>query len=580
MTLVMNSMALVPPQSTIFALPTGINRLAPKILLAIFDLLRSKYNRVWLRHNVAWDWIAVTHVCQYWRNVALALDRDADTVFERLAANLWSTICYDDNVRRIETFLERSGDAELDISYSSVENLPSGKGSAIDGIGKIAQPEQVRRIGKLRVNVYRRNSGVLFEKICELLRQLMPRLRVIHISNHSSSSRLELPSSSTQAAPLLRRYYINGFQFPVTHNFPINLEHLILVHIENVSLKGFLACLEACPGLKVLALEGISWTMPVDLEPFGEIGAHPLTLPYLQKLSIDSAVSHVECFRILFSHIKVPDDLDWRWSFDVNASGWIDQLLQDGFYLDWMSAPIDCRSLLIDVLRGVSVSLLLESKRTRKKTWSDPDNLSTELCTKCLVLSSEPEPLEDYPISSLFSKLAQISRRCNLEGVENLTLKLTLVDEAGDKAVVTEEDWLQLLQTLPSVRFVTLTHSSGSDIQADAKSFFKLLAKQVSPGDKVCCPNLECVTIVIPRGIAVDAEFLECLKDGLKARKECGFGLRSLRVDSGHLTDRDFGVVAEYVDELVVSAFSPARVRSPAKAWQIGPLYLFQCVED
>lgn len=142
--------------SDIFSLP-------PELLVIIFEFYLLQCPQ-----QEPDDWAALTHVCSYWRDIALSTPR------------LWTTIVLPAKPRFLSAKLKRSGNAILDVD---VKRDPPGYEDALEREQSALLElvfEQIHRIGRLDIRCPSlRSSRCLPEPVDA------PQLRILHCNQHT-----------------------------------------------------------------------------------------------------------------------------------------------------------------------------------------------------------------------------------------------------------------------------------------------------------------------------------------------------------------------------------------------------------
>ncbi|PPR07153.1 hypothetical protein CVT24_010701 [Panaeolus cyanescens] len=263
---------------------TSISFLPPELLREIFLYLRDEWPSSIFETSsvprVKFGWINVTHVCRFWREVALQYPQLWTQVDVGLAN--WA-----------EMVLERSKGADI-----SLEILPNIETSAQRVLWDVlSQPHRLRQI-----KLYSRfNSKSLYKEAFERLKDVAaPRLRSLVIAG----SCVDLPTILDKnflggGTPRLRHLDVQGYFIPWTSPILSGLHVLNIQPTHNFGshASDFLAALRRLPDLEELTLG----RLPQDLESFDK--KQVISFPRLAKLTFEGSGQE---FIALLRHLRFP----------------------------------------------------------------------------------------------------------------------------------------------------------------------------------------------------------------------------------------------------------------------------------
>ncbi|CAL1698645.1 unnamed protein product [Somion occarium] len=249
-----------------------ISSLPPELLIEIFlchiDLLLKSFHE--------WDsrpafWFVVTHVCRYWRDLALACPQ------------LWTLIFARDRLECISAVLERSGDMPLDVHHSDSDK------SCLH-----ATLEALHRIRTLIVHL----TDNQYTEFMHILPRPAPLLRRLSINTYmiqTDPPRAEHVLSFLNDVPALQDLSTNLYFNEFRHLLPPSLTRLE-IPIAPGFMSQVLECLFSLPLLNDLLLRmGDSFDATYN--------GRPVSLSHLRRLEISG--SSVNLVHIL-SHLEFP----------------------------------------------------------------------------------------------------------------------------------------------------------------------------------------------------------------------------------------------------------------------------------
>lgn len=269
-----------------------IARLPPELLSAIFlayaTSVREDYTHSW-REVQPYLWVQVTHVCRYWRDVALD------------CAVLWSWVVPVSEACT-QAMLSRSRQAPLTVNLNtqlSYRTRPLPNPHVIDTIH-----QQWARIGQAQIEL---PNPALTNLVAPLLRALDVRS---WCSNEDVMD--TTPLFHPSCTPALRRISWFG---GLSRNsfFPLlgpNVEELRVVPtFSAITVETWVSVLENMPQLRVLSLDGAVHSEPVRLLAFDPTAGPSVGLHHLQRLTL-SATASILGEACLLSRLTVPADAD------------------------------------------------------------------------------------------------------------------------------------------------------------------------------------------------------------------------------------------------------------------------------
>ncbi|KAI0695413.1 hypothetical protein C8T65DRAFT_743982 [Cerioporus squamosus] len=296
-----------------------VNRLAPELFVKIFKYLVEP--TIFKDESMAelfspaarlGSLISATHVCYYWRQIALG------------AAELWTTIPLH-NLPLALTFLPRSQSSPLDLDLVLPEKH--------DRLFQIIQDILLPQTPRLRTLILRVREYESLRRVVRKLRLAAPELEElliwqIEIGHRERGGRDALPMADPShplfagELPSLRTFSTHGVDIPLPLPAPKALVHL---HIHNnmaLSDKALIDLLAQCPGLQSLEVkEDIGFSFRRGLRTYVDGRRPVIKLPHLRCLKLE--VYLPERAAALLYHIAVPSSTQ----FVVESS-------HDGFGID------------------------------------------------------------------------------------------------------------------------------------------------------------------------------------------------------------------------------------------------------
>ncbi|KAF5350233.1 hypothetical protein D9758_007815 [Tetrapyrgos nigripes] len=261
-----------------------INQLPAEILCKIFMLCitpNEHYARTY-RDSLRWSWIKVSHICQYWRSVALS------------CPSLWSR---PDFLKPawVPQMLQRSKMALLTVVLTDNWITPK----SLDSI--IAALQHLDRTRELTLSMSREH----FEKLLPGINQAAPYLQTLSLdasfANYRKEPGVSLPEDFMKGdTPRLSRLELKDCYLPWESSLLKNLTFLKLHHLSTTpspSLRQLMEILNRMPALELLDLKNV---LPTDSTIVPSLY---VTLPRLRMIRLDGEAAG--CANVL-NHLSFP----------------------------------------------------------------------------------------------------------------------------------------------------------------------------------------------------------------------------------------------------------------------------------
>ncbi|KAI0055564.1 hypothetical protein BV25DRAFT_1921712 [Artomyces pyxidatus] len=256
-----------------------MSRLPPELLVHIFSYCIAE-SRTWQKKNIGMGWATVTHVCRWWRQVALC------------NPILWKHVYFPLNKSWAQEVMSRAKSAGVVVSWIQQPETTQPKRPTSDlALDKLDGIEQ------LRLNTF---DGTLND-IEAILQLSAPILEVVDIS--CSPRALRVPTNLFGGdAPRLRSLSIRGcLEFPWTAPALCNIVNLTVgkgngfINPTRADLLGALQTMQALEQLALIkCLPSVSHASSSSLI---------IALPHLQYLELDERL--MRCVDFL-QHIRMP----------------------------------------------------------------------------------------------------------------------------------------------------------------------------------------------------------------------------------------------------------------------------------
>ncbi len=425
----------------VIGLRSAFNTTAPANHLPSELVVKVLTSGAWTRWQ---DLVALTHICQHWRNVALGTPQLwADAARSAFAGGC---IWLGDAIhwpKCLPIFLARSEPFPLKVDFSDQMHLTSALSP-----GAILQPH-MSRLAHLSIPV----RGVDMKTVLQLVSshiQSLESLCIPHVDQLDGApfSIDNLPSWDDADLPRLHTLVIHGRYFGKAIAVA-SLKTLVLYagpHSHDV----FLAALDRCgPALKSLTLE--DWSHPVQPADPSRSAARTVQLPSLRRLEVahDRMSSNAPPPALLFAGVSFsPDvtvDLDWHYNpgnthellpkhlTGLHAPPFFDSMCLH-FFRPPQTASLHCYVGDTERLRvGEEPVFDLHSRRGRG-FGGFPDGHRWPTVTQLAVDLDIPSPADAHPRFALphllhaFVGAFPNLRRLDLLGISIGTAKLHMVD--------------------------------------------------------------------------------------------------------------------------------------------------------
>lgn len=264
---------------------TPIANIPDDVLLDIFRIVveQSDYmTRKLLRKGKTW--LAVTHVCTYWRNSIL----DTAELWTRL--RFWSFF----NQKLARAFLQRAGNRLVSLEYRGSGPRPIANPMTIASF----IDSNSSHLGALSIVELDETETAVF---CGKLRTPAMKLQRLEIQSHVGQHTVVYPIF-TNTLPALRVFRITGLWITLPH--AANLRELVLLECRSVPFEALLKYLQEMPLLEVLHIDKArdsrrEWP-PVFTLPLKP----PLLMPHLRSLTL--SFTHPEDLFVALRLIAFP----------------------------------------------------------------------------------------------------------------------------------------------------------------------------------------------------------------------------------------------------------------------------------
>ncbi|KAF7797575.1 hypothetical protein EIP86_008775 [Pleurotus ostreatoroseus] len=253
-----------------------VSRLPSEILVNIFDECRGVEDRSYWWDLWRASWLVCTHVCQYWRHVALS------------APMLWNNVGIGPltDEEELKTWLDRSGTATLEVIIRGHRSADiDSKGDGIHDSILVCLAQELPRIGMLDICVTWKTFLSLKWPISS---STLEDLSLFALDQTTSPEVHELFSLRLyNRFPNLKRLLASNAGFGFNHwILPSTMTHLTIVNSttspSDHTLQDILQSLKHLPHLEHIRLEN---ALPPNIAtdtPFDR----PVVLPSLQSLSL------------------------------------------------------------------------------------------------------------------------------------------------------------------------------------------------------------------------------------------------------------------------------------------------------
>ncbi|KAI0056577.1 hypothetical protein BV25DRAFT_1565659 [Artomyces pyxidatus] len=350
---------------------TPVSRLPSEILTHIFSFFRVSHLDPPDSPCFPPSWIAVTHVCRRWRDVALS------------SPGLWTNIVMN-NKRWMKATLARSRNApislHLELTYMGVRTDPEVVWVALS---------HARRVKEISFK-----GSYLDPYLRPLFKLAAPLLESLHLCDKSSSFDLRKGIFLLGQAPKLQSLKLEGCI--VNWNSPLLFcPTLTLLSISffdrapqhRLSAVGLRDILMALPNLQYLTLHNM---IPTPMSTLEDPDAK-IHLQQLKTLSLSTDVA-TDIMGVI-SHLLVPENATLR--VECNAFG-------QGYQDSPTSPEVPLATTLASFYETTSMS---NSERARTDGYhaigfASPDNKYTLVAGTCYPLLSSEQPDPDHPYSS------------------------------------------------------------------------------------------------------------------------------------------------------------------------------------
>ncbi|KAA1477104.1 hypothetical protein DENSPDRAFT_933480 [Dentipellis sp. KUC8613] len=300
----LNSQDAVPMESIIPLAPSFISRLPPELLLEIFHYCRIQVTE-W--SSCAPEWIAITHVCQQWREIAI---RDR---------RMWCHTPFKLSLPWRGHFVSRSAPRPMEVEYEMRPPDP-GSSSSLASIQHAAQKGYIYWMDKWMDRVRRlhiRGRPCAMREDLQLLLRATPSAAILEELCLEFMESWDQFPAETQPLPAAGIFLdhifsgrtpklhtlrlIGGFSSVASASAPVlpMLRHFSYTDTMGVYLEVFIRVLQKLPQLETLHFEYLAPT--TTTWPFPDISAD---LPHLSSISITS--SHDTYLCQVGNHINFP----------------------------------------------------------------------------------------------------------------------------------------------------------------------------------------------------------------------------------------------------------------------------------
>nr|VWO95428.1 Flavohemoglobin [Ganoderma boninense] len=297
-------------EEPIVMLRTAFNAAAPANHLPTELVIKILTSGAW---NNWRELVALTHICQHWRNIALGVPQlwaDAAQSAFKSDGPRWNYQC-------LPTFIARSGSCPLNVDLDSLAGL------TIDiedmGDSAVLEPhlQRVIHLSALCLNITELVEFVGDHALdmCNLQGLHFPYIKRTFLGIPIVIDANKLRFWRDTDFPHLHTLTISAYCFKKHIAVP-SLKDLVL-HDEPLTYNEFLAALKRCaPGLESLTLRG--WSHPEWPSRAQTSSTCPIQLPNLRRfrVSLNSHSSSTAPLAFLFASLSFPPDvsihLDWK----------------------------------------------------------------------------------------------------------------------------------------------------------------------------------------------------------------------------------------------------------------------------
>ncbi|CCL98561.1 uncharacterized protein FIBRA_00561 [Fibroporia radiculosa] len=397
-----------------------VNRLPNEILTEVMVIARD------LDTTSPMKWIALTHVCRHWREMALATPM------------LWSTIHARVSLPYLCASLERAADAL--VSLSIYDTRPA--------VTKVIQANAVRIV-----------SLTTYTYCLQLLAIFMPRLQKLEL--HGNGHPYILLHSRNEHLPQLRTLLLDSLSLPLSSPWLKKLTRLELSrhphYLIETNFTEFLNALNSCVDLEILKIDQRSGDHPgfTDDLPSSNVA-------FLPKLRILGLIGKIDDLNILLRHLVFPPTIYIQLEGAAN------------YYWDEEAGPTVAVVLpptptLSSLLKTASTLELTASSNLELQAWRHEE--TEPMC------STRIEMAEWGPSgSTLFqTSLFEVVHLFSDAQVKCLAL-------AGPQALLHIDAWTQIFSTFPTLTRLEL-HGNGC-----IGDFIQIFGARA--GESLVCPGL------------------------------------------------------------------------------------------
>lgn len=274
-----------------------ISRLSPEILAAVFFELTDYENALVNGWQRAYQWVLVTEVCRFWRDVALS------------CPNLWTYLApFELEAMRRIIFLSKFSSLKLDFPdahYEGPDNGHEAKYNTFELLSTI-----VTRLRDVLI-IATEPDDLGARLIKEVVRRVCPRLRSLTLNHSPGFMQLESKRSALGAKLALQCLALNNCSIPWAPSVYSRLTSLSITTTgpwprrqARVPMSELLHTLGHCIALETLELQGAGYM--ATGEEFPDIT--PIILPRLFRLQISMPVYRYMTF---LHHVHMPPLAIW-----------------------------------------------------------------------------------------------------------------------------------------------------------------------------------------------------------------------------------------------------------------------------
>lgn len=426
-------------------LTTPIAKLPVEIMARIFYLLArptAKGRRDLEEEN--WDWLELTRVCRSWRDVALG------------CSTLWSKIRPSFSKKRVEVFLERSGQAALDIELGDWVNNTDVQIDVLELISR-----HMNQVQNFHISVTDGESAK-WDTIQNLFQN--PTLRLTNLNLHVVADELVeddnfVPSlqleklasfvSAGVSSFRLESLSLSGVTLP--WNSPI-FEGLSTLKLANIredryrpTISEILAILAASPNLRLLEICNIGPLL--SRECYQNVTLHRLERLYISR------IEHVALVE-LFDNLVIPKDVGWILSIlnpFTTSKKFPDCLLNRSIIYEALYLIFNDYSLT------VNFELTDEDESDNGEVFSDgSDEDDWDKTDMILDFNDEHAPSLQYGFTSFFQSLEPFFRHPFLNTITSLEIVVMYLENGEKIASLTAAVWTKIFAIFPKVRTLTI----------------------------------------------------------------------------------------------------------------------------